>query len=228
MTINEKSINRLGGGTEEAEAEKGEEDHVLENEDEVVLEVVATMITDEADYRHSRSSSSYSSTSSDDERRRSRKEKKSSSSSSQLSKEQTRKKMKKALEKAESKDEVLKRDKAAKELKQLAPDKEAILQIERNEFVPQSFNSSAATKGTQIDKEDKEGSHEAAMFGAKTLVTTPVGDVSQVKTPPQIVVSQANDKEGLFASWLHEDEETKTARWITKLKKMRQQLLAAT
>jgi len=136
--------------------------------------------------------------------------------------------MKKALEKAESKDEVLKRDKAAKELKQLAPDKEAILQIERNEFVPQSFNSSAATKGTQIDKEDKEGSHEAAMFGAKTLVTTPVGDVPQVKTAPQIVVSQANDKEGLFASWLHEDEETKTARWITKLKKMRQQLLAAT
>ncbi|XP_029185131.2 serrate RNA effector molecule homolog isoform X3 [Acropora millepora] len=228
MTINEKSINRLGGGREEAEAAKGEEDHVLENEGEVVLEVVATMITDEADYRHSRSSSSYSSTSSDDERRRSRKDKKSSSSSSQLSKEQTRKKMKKALEKAESKDEVLKRDKAAKELKQLAPDKEAILQIERNEFVPQSFNSSAATKGTQIDKEDKEGSHEAAMFGAKTLVTTPVGDVSQVKTPPQIVVSQANDKEGLFASWLHEDEETKTARWITKLKKMRQQLLAAT
>lgn len=54
----------------------------------------------------------------------------------------------------------------------------------------------------QIDKEDKEGSHEAAMFGAKTLVTTPVGDVSQVKTPPQIVVSQANDKEGLFASWV--------------------------
>lgn len=48
MTINEKSINRLGGGTEEAEAEKGEEDHVLEIEDEVVLEVVATMITDEA------------------------------------------------------------------------------------------------------------------------------------------------------------------------------------
>ena len=33
---------------------------------------------------------------------------------------------------------------------QLAPDKEAILQIERNEFVPQSFNSSAATKGTQV------------------------------------------------------------------------------
>lgn len=49
MTINEKSINRLGGGTEKAEAEKGEEDHVLEIEDEVVLEVVATMITDEAD-----------------------------------------------------------------------------------------------------------------------------------------------------------------------------------
>lgn len=47
MTINEKSINRLEGGTEEAEAAKGEEDHVLENED--VLEVVATMITDEAD-----------------------------------------------------------------------------------------------------------------------------------------------------------------------------------
>lgn len=47
MTINEKSINRLGGGTEEAEAAKGEED--LENEDEVVLEVAATMITDEAD-----------------------------------------------------------------------------------------------------------------------------------------------------------------------------------
>ena len=46
MTINEKSINRLGGGTEEAEAAKGEED--LENEDEVVLEVAATMITDEA------------------------------------------------------------------------------------------------------------------------------------------------------------------------------------
>lgn len=33
---------------------------------------------------------------------------------------------------------------------QLVPDKEAILQIERNEFVPQSFNSSAATKGTQV------------------------------------------------------------------------------
>lgn len=48
MAINEKSINRPGGGTEEAEAEKGEEDHVLENEDEVALEVVVTMITDEA------------------------------------------------------------------------------------------------------------------------------------------------------------------------------------
>lgn len=48
MAINEKSINRLGGGTEEAEAENGEEDHVLENEDEVVPEVVVTMITDEA------------------------------------------------------------------------------------------------------------------------------------------------------------------------------------
>ena len=32
----------------------------------------------------------------------------------------------------------------------------------------------------------------------------------------------------LFISFqLHEDEETKTARWITKLKKMRQELLAA-
>lgn len=66
----------------------------------------------------------------------------------------------------------------------------------------------------QIDKEDKEGSHEAAMFGAKTLVTTPVGDVSQVKNPPLIAVSQANDKEGLFASWVRKQ----SIRVITQIR----------
>lgn len=141
--------------------------------------------------------------------------------------------MKKALAKAESKDEVLKRDKATKELKQLAPTKEAILQIESNEFVPQSFSSSAGSKDNQFSGKDIDDSHEAAMFGAGGTVSqgTPSSTavaLPDVKTTPQPVITQSVDKEGLFASWLHEDEETKTARWITKLKKMRQELLAAT
>jgi len=71
------------------------------------------------------------------------------------------------------------------------------------------------------------------MFGAGVTVAqvTPSSTAAalpDVKTMPGLVMTQSVDKEGLFASWLHEDEETKTARWITKLKKMRQELLAAT
>lgn len=139
--------------------------------------------------------------------------------------------MKKALAKAESKDEILKRDKATKELRQLAPDKDAILRIENSEFVPQSFSSSVGSKGQQTDGKNVDGSHEEAMFGAGGPVpetSSPSVATSEVKTTSQSVISQPSDKEGLFASWLHEDEETKTSRWITKLKKMRQELLAAT
>lgn len=141
--------------------------------------------------------------------------------------------MKKALAKAESKDEVLKRDKATKEFKQLAPNKETILKIESNEFVPQSFTSSADSKDQQFSGKDIDDSHEAAMFGtggtvAQVTPSSTAAALPDVKTMPGLVMTQSVDKEGLFASWLHEDEETKTARWITKLKKMRQELLAAT
>lgn len=137
--------------------------------------------------------------------------------------------MKKALAKAESKDEVLKRDKATKELRKLAPDKEAILRIESNEFVPQSFSSSSTSRGQQSGAKNIDGSHEEAMFGVGGSMPDTTGQTMapEVKITSQPVTSQSVDKEGLFASWLHEDEETKTARWITKLKKMRQELLAA-
>jgi len=112
--------------------------------------------------------------------------------------------MKKALAKAESKDEVLKRDKATKELKKLAPDKEAILRIESNEFVPQSFSSSASSKGQQIGEKNIDGSHEEAMFGAGGSIpeTSSLATVTEAKPTPQPVISQAADKEGLFASWV--------------------------
>lgn len=148
-----------------------------------------------------------------------------------LTKEKTKQKMKKALAKAESKDEILKRDKAVKELRELAPDKDVILQIESSEFVPQSFSSSSGYKGHQMGRKNIDGSHEEAMFGiggAVPEISSSTVTTTELKTAPQSIISQNSDKEGLFASWLHEDEETKTSRWITKLKKMRQELLAAT
>lgn len=56
----------------------------------------------------------------------------------------------------------------------------------------------------QIADKNIDGSHEAAMFGAGNSVpeTTTLSTVTEVKTTPQPVVSQSNDKEGLFASWV--------------------------
>lgn len=97
--------------------------------------------------------------------------------------------------------------------------------------MPQSFSSSSGSKGHQIGGKNIDGSHEEAMFGvggAVPEISSPTVATAELKTAPQLVISQTSDKDGLFASWLHEDEETKTSRWITKLKKMRQELLAAT
>ena len=55
----------------------------------------------------------------------------------------------------------------------------------------------------QIADKNIDGSHEAAMFGAGNSVpeTTTLSTVTEVKTTPP-VISQSNDKEGLFASWV--------------------------